>query len=72
VAGGVALVLAGGGAVREYDGARWSPFQLFGSPQRDTEQTDVRFWRRELLIGTPGAVARMSGEGQESHEPDRF
>jgi myo-inositol-1(or 4)-monophosphatase len=62
VAGGVALVQAGGGLVREYDGTRWSELQLFTPLQRDGEKPDLRFWRRELLIGTPDSVARMSGE----------
>jgi myo-inositol-1(or 4)-monophosphatase len=61
VAGGIALVQAGGGAVREYDGTRWSELELFTPLQRDAEKPDLRFWRRGLLIGTPGSVARMSG-----------
>jgi myo-inositol-1(or 4)-monophosphatase len=64
VAGGVALVQAGGGLVREYDGTRWSELQLFTPLQRDGEQPDLRFWRRGLLIGTPDSVARMSGEAR--------
>jgi myo-inositol-1(or 4)-monophosphatase len=62
VAGGIALVQAGGGAVREYDGTRWAELELFTPLQREAEKPDLRFWRRGLLIGTPDSVARMSGE----------
>jgi hypothetical protein len=55
-------VQAGGGVVREYDGARWSEMELFKPLARDTEKPDLRFWRRGLLIGTLASVARMSGE----------
>jgi myo-inositol-1(or 4)-monophosphatase len=61
VAGGVALVHAGGGEVREYDGRRWSALDSFTPLSRDNEKPDLRHWRRGLVIGTPDAVARMSG-----------
>jgi myo-inositol-1(or 4)-monophosphatase len=61
IAGGVALVQAGGGAMREHDGARWTALQAF-TPLSDGEaKPDLRFWRRGLVIGTPAAVARMCG-----------
>jgi myo-inositol-1(or 4)-monophosphatase len=62
VAGGVALVRAGGGEVREYDGTRWSTLVSFTPAPLDGEKPDLRFWGRELVIGTPDAVAHMSGE----------
>jgi myo-inositol-1(or 4)-monophosphatase len=60
VAGGVALVQAGGGEVREYDGKRWSALKSFTPQARESEKPDLRFWRRGLVIGTQGGVARMS------------
>jgi len=62
VAGGVVLVRAGGGEVREYNDTRWSTLESFTPLPRASEKPDLRFWRRELVIGTPDAVARMSGE----------
>lgn len=59
VAGGLALVRAGGGEAREYDGERWSPMERFTPLARDGEKPDLRFWRRAMVVGTPAAVARM-------------
>ena len=59
VAGGVALVRAGGSVAREHDGARWSPMDAFTPLARGEEKPDLRFWRRAMVIGTPTAVARM-------------
>jgi myo-inositol-1(or 4)-monophosphatase len=59
VAAGIALVQAGGGVAREYDGARWSPMDTFTPLARGQEKPDLRFWRRALVVGTPQAVARM-------------
>jgi myo-inositol-1(or 4)-monophosphatase len=59
VAGGVALVQAGGGIAREYDGARWSPLDTFTPLSRAQEKPDLRFWRRPMVVGTSQAVARM-------------
>jgi myo-inositol-1(or 4)-monophosphatase len=59
VAGGIALVQAGGGVAREYDGARWSPMNAFTPLARGEEKADLRFWRRPMVVGTPQAVARM-------------
>jgi myo-inositol-1(or 4)-monophosphatase len=59
VAGGVALVQAGGGVAREYDGARWLPMESFTPFARAQEKPDLRFWRRAMVVGTPQAVARM-------------
>jgi myo-inositol-1(or 4)-monophosphatase len=59
VAGGVALVQAGGGVAREYDGARWLPMESFTPLARAQEKPDLRFWRRAMVVGTPQAVTRM-------------
>ena len=59
VAGGIALVQAGGGVVREYDGAEWSRLDTFVPLTRGEEKPDLRFWRRPMVVGTPQAVARM-------------
>jgi myo-inositol-1(or 4)-monophosphatase len=59
VAGGIALVQAGGGVARQYDDARWLPMDAFAPLPRGTEKPDLRFWRRPMVIGTPQAVARM-------------
>jgi myo-inositol-1(or 4)-monophosphatase len=59
VAGGVALVQAGGGEAREHDGARWVPIDVFTPLPRGEAKPDLRFWRRAMVVGTPEAVARM-------------
>jgi myo-inositol-1(or 4)-monophosphatase len=59
VAGGIALVQAGGGVARQYDDARWLPMDAFAPLPRGTEKPDLRFWRRPMVVGTPQAVARM-------------
>ena len=59
VAGGIALVQAGGRVAREYDGARWLPMDIFTPPAREQEKPDLRFWRRAMVVGTSQAVARM-------------
>jgi myo-inositol-1(or 4)-monophosphatase len=59
VAGGIALVQAGGGVAREYDGERWSPMDAFTPLARGLEKPDLRSWRHTLVVGTAQAVARM-------------
>jgi myo-inositol-1(or 4)-monophosphatase len=59
VAGGIALVQAGGGVAREHDGTGWSPMATFTPLARGEEKPDLRFWRRAMVVGTPQAVARM-------------
>jgi myo-inositol-1(or 4)-monophosphatase len=59
VAGGIALVQAGGRVAREYDGGRWLPMDIFTPPAREQEKPDLRFWRRAMVVGTSQAVARM-------------
>jgi len=61
VAGGVALVQAGGGIVHAHDGKGWTPMQAFSAMTRGTEAADLRFWRRPVVVGTPTAVRRMGG-----------
>jgi myo-inositol-1(or 4)-monophosphatase len=59
VAGGLALVHAGGGVAREYEGSRWLPMDAFSPVARGQENPDLRFWRRAMVVGRPQAVARM-------------
>jgi myo-inositol-1(or 4)-monophosphatase len=59
VAGGIALVQAGGGVAREYDGKKWSQLDTFMPLARGQEIAGMRFWRRPMVVGTPQAVARM-------------
>jgi myo-inositol-1(or 4)-monophosphatase len=62
IAGGVALVLAAGGIVRQYDGKHWVPLDRFEAPARDGGKPDLRTWRRPLIIGAPDAVELMCAE----------
>jgi myo-inositol-1(or 4)-monophosphatase len=59
VAGGLALVEAGGGIVRQYDGAGWVPMHGFDPQHGGGDKADLRFWRRALVLGTPEAVDNM-------------
>ncbi|MFA6265734.1 MAG: inositol monophosphatase [Pseudolabrys sp.] len=56
VAGGLALVFAGGGIARRRQGKEWAPLTQF-EPTR--ENPDLRFWRSEIIVGEPDAVERM-------------
>lgn len=59
VAGGIALVRAGGGVVREYDGIRWTPMDRFSPMTRHGKTPDLRFWSRPIAVGTQKGVAQM-------------
>lgn len=59
VAGGLALVKAARGAVREKHGDTWRPMELFEPGKGPDGAADLRFWRRSIVIGTPDAVERM-------------
>ncbi|MCW5689829.1 MAG: inositol monophosphatase [Pseudolabrys sp.] len=63
VAGGLALIFAGGGIVRRREGKRWVPMAHFEATR---ETPDLRFWRNELIVGEPTAVERMC----EAHETE--
>ena len=59
VAGGLALIFAGGGVARRRDGKRWVPMAHFEAPG---DKADLRFWRGELIVGERRAVERMCEE----------
>jgi myo-inositol-1(or 4)-monophosphatase len=62
IAGGLALVFAGGGVVRRRVNKTWVPMDRF-APTKDIP--DLRFWRGEIIIGEPTAVEKMC-EAQEA------
>jgi myo-inositol-1(or 4)-monophosphatase len=61
VAGGIALVQAGGGVVREHDGVHWSPMRGFVPESRTGGEPDLRHWRRPVVVGTSMGVETMCG-----------
>jgi myo-inositol-1(or 4)-monophosphatase len=62
VAGGVALVNAGGGKVIEHADRGWAALETFAPQSRNSETPHLRFWRRKIIIGRPEAVSRMVGD----------
>ncbi len=56
VAGGLALIFAGGGVARRREGDDWVPMETFEPTE---EKPDLRFWKSELIVGEPGAVEKM-------------
>lgn len=61
VAGGLALVAAAGGEIRQQRDSRWIGMDGF-TPMRGPDGVeDLRHWRRGLVVGTTEAVARMCG-----------
>ncbi len=56
VAGGLALIFAGGGIARRREGDDWVPMEKFETTK---EKPDLRQWRSELIVGEPGAVEKM-------------
>jgi myo-inositol-1(or 4)-monophosphatase len=59
VAGGLALVKAARGVIREKHGDRWRPMQRFEPGKGPDETSDLRYWRRSIVIGTSEAVEKM-------------
>src|SRR5262249_49984390 len=59
VAGGLALIMAAGAAIRQHDGTRWTAMRAFEAPQGPDSRPDLRYWRRAIVIGVPDAVERM-------------
>jgi myo-inositol-1(or 4)-monophosphatase len=59
VAGGLALVKAARGVVRQKTGDTWSPMDEFEPGKGPDDQTGLRYWRRSIVIGTPDAVEKM-------------
>ncbi len=58
IAGGLALVHAGGGIVRLHADDTWVPMESF---EPTSDNPDLRFWNGEIVIGEPEAVRRMCG-----------
>jgi myo-inositol-1(or 4)-monophosphatase len=69
VAGGLALVQAAGGEVRQRDEDAWRPFERFVPEATAAGAADLRFWRHPLVIGRPEAVERMCGAAPASKAP---
>lgn len=59
VAGGLALVKAARGIVRQRQGDTWQPMERFEPGKGPDDKMDLRYWRRSIVIGTPDAVERM-------------
>lgn len=56
IAGGLALIFAGGGTVRRREGAVWTPMERFSPTE---ENPDLRFWNSDIIIGQSADVERM-------------
>lgn len=56
IAGGLALIFAGGGIVRRREKNRWVPMTRFAPAGSNR---DLRFWQGELVVGEPTAVGQM-------------
>lgn len=60
VAGGIALVEASGGVTRQSsDGLSWTPMYRFEPGKDPSGSTDLRYWRRAIVVGTAAAVEQM-------------
>jgi myo-inositol-1(or 4)-monophosphatase len=59
VAGGLALVKAARGVVRQKAGETWQPMDQFEPGKGPDDKTGIRYWRRSIVIGTPDAVEKM-------------
>ena len=60
VAGGIVLVKAAGGAVRQQRDGHWKTMQGFvPEPPSIGGEADLRFWRHPVIVGAPEAVERM-------------
>ena len=59
VAGGLALVQAAHGVVRQKEGDSWIPMHRFEPAKGPDHKTGIRYWRRSIVIGTPDAVEKM-------------
>jgi myo-inositol-1(or 4)-monophosphatase len=68
VAGGLALVKAARGVVRQKIGDAWLPMDAFEPTRGPDDKTGIRYWRRSIVIGTPDAVEKMC-KAQPKLEP---
>jgi len=70
IAGGLVLVRATGGVVltRAGDGA-WVPFERFEAvAHADQGHSDLRHWRRPLIIGESAAAALLAERAERAHD----
>jgi myo-inositol-1(or 4)-monophosphatase len=65
VAGGIALVRAGGRVVREHDGMQWKPMERFAPSSQSGSAPDLRAWRRPIVVGTKSGVETMCGKAED-------
>jgi len=59
VGGGLALVQAAGGVVRQYQGDGWTPMYRFEPHTGPDGTSDLRYWRRAIVAGRADAVEKM-------------
>jgi myo-inositol-1(or 4)-monophosphatase len=60
VAGGLALVQAAGGEVRVFEEGVWRPMERFEAVTgKAAKGSDLRNWRRPLILGESEAVALL-------------
>jgi len=59
VGGGIALVQAAGGVVRQSQGDGWKPMYRFEPGAGPDGTIDLRYWRRAIVVGRPDAVETM-------------
>jgi myo-inositol-1(or 4)-monophosphatase len=60
VAGGIALVEAAGGAVRQWRGGKWESMSRFAPEQPSIGgKADLRYWRHPIVVGALEAVDHM-------------
>jgi len=56
IAGGIALVSAGGGVARRRSGKEWRDMTHFEPP---ADNPDLRYWRGEIIVGERSAADKM-------------
>lgn len=59
VGGGLALVQAAGGVVRQRQGEGWAPMYRFEPHAGPDGTSDLRYWRRAIVAGRADAVEKM-------------
>lgn len=59
IGGGLALVQAAGGVVRQRQGDGWAPMYRFESGAGPDGTEDLRYWRRAIVVGRADAVDKM-------------
>lgn len=59
IAGGLVLVRAAGGEVRQRGVEGWAPFSAFDPPEGSGGAPDLRSWRRAVAIGDASLVASI-------------